>query len=151
MTKSKQRFVPILLLLISSAEVFHVIKTDPNLSIATPDEKSSKYFDATCFENFSRPSKHRYNRIIIRKTVGAIFSRNRYDGETCDYTNEIVSGELPLGLIISQDGTMSGWLKTGTFKFTVRVTNIDGTIDEWTFEIEIEKKEGWIFELINGN
>jgi hypothetical protein len=52
----------------------------------------------------------------------------------------LVDGEIPEGMEIMPDGTVQGVPKEiGTFEFTLEFTNPDGSVEEESFQVEVEE------------
>ena len=153
MTKMKLLLVVVVFILMSSAGVLLAINNDQNTTINTPHEEYSNYYDTTRSEYSSSPINITTTDLPSRTEDEPYSVQLNAIGGTGNYTWEIVSGELPPGISLSPDGIISGEPDdTGTFIFTVRVTDDNESMDNRILTIEVLREESsnilWLCILI---
>jgi len=143
MTKTNLLFVAIVLLLMSSAGVLLTINMDQNPSINIHNIENSEHGVAARSDNSSNPLNITTIDLPSGTEDESYSAQLNATGGAGNYTWEIVSGELPPGLTLSTNGSISGEPEeTGTFEFTVRVTDGNGSRDERRLRIKVLPEEG---------
>lgn len=76
------------------------------------------------------------------KTKKAYTGTIKANGGTSPYTYALAEGEIPPGLTLSSDGTLSGTpTDSGTYAFEVTATDSKGCQGEWVYSVDIKGKK----------
>ena len=148
MQRSVTAIVMLILLIISVANVLPNVDNNPNISIEIQNVKVCLYNGSTRWQESNNPE-------ITRNVLPPGVVGNKYSTEleatkgSRSYNWKKVGGDLPPGLYLSEDGSVSGepeW--HGTYVFWVRVTDYDGNVDTEKISIEIKEKPTSCFAAI---